>query len=591
MSKWRRLIFSKTRNKLMLGTAVVLMITILGVTLALYSTATKALTEQSRETVWQQTQQLQRTLDVELAEYEKLLLSIRLDRSLHEQIKQTDYANYTDFSVKIGQIGTQVRAAMSACAYIPELTLYLAPDYPYALPPDELVRHMNEVSDAAWLQQTMENNRSQLHWSTYTAQVSEGLSRTMLRATIPIVDRDDGTLLAVACLEQQMRYMIRSMLETIDLENGQLYILDDHGQLVCGVRNENEVTDISPDVAKTLAQTELTGQRGIVDLEDYTLFVTYDAKRDWNILYITDVQVFMSRNLQFGQRTLIVLVLTILLSLGLIFVTSDFMTRRLRRLTAAVKTVDEKTLTVDFTDDGKDEVSDLYRAFSKLLQRVRNLIDRNQRIEQEKYALELQTLQEQIAPHFLYNTLSSINAMAQDIEADDISTAVLSLAEFYRLSLSNGASIVSIGTERELLDYYVQICRTRFGNKVTVEMDFDPALNRYATPKLVLQPFVENAIMHGLREKGADVCHVTISTFCDDAHIYMQVKDDGVGIPEEKLAQILEQPYDPNKHHAIQNIHRRIQLFCGNQYGVSISSCLSKGTTVKITIPKIPMDP
>jgi two-component system sensor histidine kinase YesM len=355
-------------------------------------------------------------MNVELAEYEKLLLSMRLDRSLHDQIKRTNYENYTDFSVKIGELGIRVRSAMSACAYIPQVKLYLVPEYPYELPPDELVLSISDASEEVWMQQALQSNRSQLTWSTYAVQVSESSTRTMLRATIPIMDRDNGNLLAVVNLQQRMQYVISALPETIDLDNGQLYILDNQGQLIYGNRNNNEVMSVDEAVSCVLPPVEeLAEQQGIVDLENYTLFATYDTKRDWHILYITDANLFMERNLQFGQRTLSVLVLTILLSLGMIFITSDVVTRRLRKLTAAVKTVDEKTLTVDFVDDGKDEVSDLYRAFSKLLQRVRNLIDRNQRIEQEKYALELQTLQEQIAPHFLYNTLSSINAMARDI--------------------------------------------------------------------------------------------------------------------------------------------------------------------------------
>lgn len=591
MPKWRILFFSKiskTRNKLILGTAIVLMIAILGVTLALYSTATKALTEQSRETVWLQTQNLQKTLNVELSEYEKLLLSMRLDRSLHDQIQKTDYKNYTDFTTKMGEVATRVRSAVSACVYIPEVELYLVPEYPYELPPDKVLLPISLASEEEWMQEALQSNRSQLTWSTYAVQVSESSTRNMLRATISIVDRDNGDLLAVVCLQQRMQYVISTLPETIDLENGQLYILDDQGQMICGICQNSEVTVMDEDVARVLPPVkELSAQQGIADLGNYLVFNTHDAKRDWHILYVTDANLFMEQNLQFAQRTLIVLVLTILLSLGLIFVTTDVVTRRLRKLTAAVKTVDEKTLTVDFTDDGKDEVSDLYRAFTKLLQRVRSLIDRNQRIEQEKYALELKTLQEQIAPHFLYNTLSSINAMAQDIEADDISTAVLSLADFYRLSLSNGANIVSIATEQTLLEYYVRICQTRFGDKVKVTLDFDPALSCYATPKLVLQPFVENAIMHGLREKSDHRCHVKISTFCCGDNICMQVEDDGVGIPEEKLAQIMNRPYDPNDHHAIQNIHRRIQLFCGADYGVRLYSRPGQGTTVRITIPRI----
>lgn len=591
MSAGRKFFSSKTRNKLILGTAVVLTIAILGVTLVLYSMASTALTDQSREAVSQQMQHLQRTLNVELAEYEQLLLSLRLDRSLHDQIKKTDYANYTDFSVKMGEIGTRVRAAMSACSYIPEVTIYLALDYGYEMPPDEVVHHISEVQQTEWMQEAINSNRSQLRWSIYTMKVSEKVSRTMLCATIPIVDRDTGKLLAVARLDQQMRYVMAAMPATVDLQNGDLYIVDATGQLVYGIENEQTVTNVPEELAVALDGVDPLPQTPeIIELEKYTLFTTYDTKRDWNILYTTESGLFLSRNLQFSQRTMGLLIVTIVGSLLLVFVTSDLMTRRLRQLTASVKTVDEQVLTIDYSDDGKDEVSDLYQAFSKLLQRVRNLIDRNQRIEREKYALELQRLQEQVAPHFLYNTLSSINAMAQDIEADDISTAVLSLAEFYRLSLSNGASIVSLKTERELLEYYVDICRIRFGDKVSITMDFDESLSEYKTPKLVLQPFVENSIMHGLREAGDACCHVRISIFAEEDHVCMRVEDDGIGISADQLAAIQAQDYDPQKHHAIQNIHRRIQLFCGPEYGVSISSTPGHGTTVLLTIPKILTD-
>ena len=583
----RRAFFSsKTKNRLILGTTAIIMIAILSVSIVLYSIATSALSHQTRETIRQQTEHTQRTLNMELADYERLLLSMRLNRSLHTLLKETEFSNYTDFSNHISEINTLTRAAASECAYVPQIKLYLNNQYPYEIPSSTVIRNINEIQSEEWYLDLIASSRSQLVWGTYTQKISDTVSRSMIYATIPIVDRDNGKLLAVVRLDQQIRWIVQSLAETIDLESGDIYILDADMNLIYGSIDNTVDNNIPQDICTAISQIDESIQvPAIIEKDDLTLFVTQDSKRSWNILYVTRSNLYMERNFQFVQKALVLLVVSILGSLVMVFVSSDIMTRRLLKLTASVKEVDDKALTINFSDTGNDEVSDLYQAFSKLLQKARDLIDKNQRVEQEKYALELQALQAQIAPHFLYNTLSSINAMALDIEAEDISQSILSLAEFYRLSLSNGARIVTLATEQELLEYYVDICRIRFGNKVSIHLDFDENLSAYKIPKMILQPFVENAIMHGLRESGSHICHITISSYTNQNNIYLRVDDDGIGITADQLLAMQSQPYDPNKHHAIQNIHRRIQLFYGKDYGVTISSEPGNGTSVLITLP------
>ena len=320
------------------------------------------------------------------------------------------------------------------------------------------------------------------------------------------------------------------------------------------------------------------------------VFRTHDEKRDWQIIYLADSERIVEHGLFLGHRILLFLIPVIFVALLLVIFVSDVMTRRLLKLTKAVNAVNEQNLTICFQDDGNDEVSSLYHAFEHLLLTVKELIVKKQTVEREKYAIELQTLQEQIAPHFLYNTLSSINSMALDIEAEDISQAVLALAGFYRLSLSNGANIIPLRKERDLLLYYVQICEIRFGDRIQITTEFDPSILNCVTPKLVIQPFVENALMHGISEGMSAPCHVSIRAAGDGRTITISIVDDGVGMSPEVLARLQHSDYHPEKHHAIENIRHRIQLLYGEAYGIRIHSAPHQGTRVDIVLPQISME-
>jgi two-component system, sensor histidine kinase YesM len=195
-------------------------------------------------------------------------------------------------------------------------------------------------------------------------------------------------------------------------------------------------------------------------------------------------------------------------------------------------------------------------------------------------------LQEQVNPHFLYNALSSITSFA--IRSGDKHTIemVQHLADFYRISLNNGRNILSIRDEINLLKSYLSIQQIRFGDMVMVEFDLDESLLEYKTIKLILQPLVENAIHHAIREDQA-VLVINIKLFEDDKGLVFEITDNGKGMEEKMVEDLNTEIQSAIRGYGLKNVSIRIQLQYGKEYGVQVYSRQQVGTRVVIHIPKV----
>ena len=200
--------------------------------------------------------------------------------------------------------------------------------------------------------------------------------------------------------------------------------------------------------------------------------------------------------------------------------------------------------------------------------------------------MQLFALQAQINPHFLYNTLECINWMAFRRGASEISTAVTTLAKYFRLSLGKGREVVSISEEVELARTYLAIQNIRFEQALEVDIQVEEAMERYTIPKLVLQPFVENAVLHGILEKPGRSGKINIEAKAEGDLIRLIVTDDGVGMSSETAAGVLQE--EKGDHYGIYNANMRIRLYFGDreEYGIKIQSVEGVGTKVIITVGK-----
>jgi len=257
-----------------------------------------------------------------------------------------------------------------------------------------------------------------------------------------------------------------------------------------------------------------------------------------------------------------------------------------------MKEAEEGNLGVRFEGRQEDEIGFLGKSFNTMIEEVQKLIDMVYHEQQSKREAELKILQEQIKPHFLYNTLDTIQWMAQEHGAEDIVEVVGALTKLFRIGLSRGKEMIPLGDELEHVRSYLIIQKARYEGKFDFSVRTEDGALSCMVLKLTLQPLVENAIYHGVKERRG---HGTISVEAlrQDGMLVMRVRDDGVGMSPEKLAQVraaLTTAYphgNGSSGYGIHNVHERIQLSFGSRFGLRFESAPGRGTLVEVLHPLV----
>ena len=237
-----------------------------------------------------------------------------------------------------------------------------------------------------------------------------------------------------------------------------------------------------------------------------------------------------------------------------------------------------------------DEVGEASACFNGMVDDIKELIDKNYVMALKERESELDVLQAQINPHFLYNTLDTLYWRVLEDGNEEAAEDILTLSQLFRLVLNRGNSIVSVRSEGELLERYLHIQKMRFGKRLEYKVSMSEAILEREIPKLILQPFVENAIVHGF-EKVGDLFHLSVSGEEDGNHMVFYIRDTGVGMNKEQLAAIFVEP-DTREYasqrigrYAIKNVRERLELMYGEDFELRIESEEGRGTTVMIRIP------
>lgn len=240
--------------------------------------------------------------------------------------------------------------------------------------------------------------------------------------------------------------------------------------------------------------------------------------------------------------------------------------------------------------DSEDEVAELAVSFNKMAGSMQSLIDKVKEDERKMRKADLRLLQEQIQPHFLYNTLDTIVWLIESNEPDEAVTMVVTLSDFFREILSKGKEFISIKEEEKHISSYLQIQEMRYRDILEYDIQLDQVIYKYQILKLTLQPVVENALYHGIKYKRAKGC-IHIHGEKEGDIIRLTVRDDGVGMDEDELEQLRQQIekscQETEKGFGLANVNERIHMYFGPEYGMKIQSQKGKGTTVEIVIPAI----
>ena len=385
---------------------------------------------------------------------------------------------------------------------------------------------------------------------------------------------------------------IEQMFEKVNEKSrGYVYLMDRDGELIYHPKQSVIYAGLAEENNLAAASYEDGDHVETFQGQERTVVVKTVGYTGWRIVSVTPTEAFSVGLVQSRLFTLMIVTLTIFLVLiGNVFISSR-VTDPLRRLDESVRKLEEGNLDVDdIYIGGSHEIMHLSRTISQTVRQMRKLMDDMVREQRDKRRSELDALQSQINPHFLYNTLDSVVWMVESERYKDAVTTVTALATLFRISLSRGDNIIPIRDEIVHARNYLNIQKVRYKNKFDATIEIDPAIEDCCTIKLIVQPLLENAIYYGATDEDS---HITVKGYEKDGDIYIDVTDDGMGIPEDVLENLLKEKSKTRGKGSgigLWNVNQRIGLYFKGDYGLQVESELDVGTTVRIHLPKIPYD-
>lgn len=312
----------------------------------------------------------------------------------------------------------------------------------------------------------------------------------------------------------------------------------------------------------------------------------------WKIVGISNQNELIREMQKISQISLVVILCTIIVIITVAFIFAGLLTQPIKELQDSMQLAagDLNTNVVIRTND---EIGQLGKTFNQMLGRIRQLMDQSVQEQKKLRRTEMIALQEQIKPHFIYNTLDLIIGLLETNKNEDVIKMVEALGVFFRTSLSHGQEFISIKEEIEHIRNYLYIQRFRHGDKYNYEFDIDERLFSHKTIKLILQPLVENAIYHGIRELEQVEGRIIIKGYLQNNLVYFDIIDNGLGMPAEKVDEInlclrgCKTEETEKRCFGIRNVNERIQLAFGKEYGLAIKSAPGAGTRVTVWIPAV----
>ncbi len=382
--------------------------------------------------------------------------------------------------------------------------------------------------------------------------------------------------------------LIHDMCSKIELgKKGYVFILDSDGNIVYHPKQQLLYSNLKSEridlILNSSAPTIMVEEGG----SEKQYIITSSPYSGWKVVgvvYIDDISDYKSLLERFF---LILGVASLAISVLCSVIISRHFSRPIRELVNIMNQVKDGNFDVSVNIKSYNEIGKLGKTFNYMVQEIKNLIKQIQFEQKQKRLNELKALQAQINPHFLYNTLDSIIWMAEAKKYEEVIKMTSSLARLFRISISRGREFITVKEEIEHVKNYLTIQQIRYPNKFDYEVNVDPAIEKYRIVKLILQPIVENAIYHGIRNmEGMGKIVITGEQRGDK--LMFEVKDNGIGMDEETLCNLFNRNYYKESRLSgvgIRNVDERIKLYYGTEYGIQIESQLLQGTTVRIYIP------
>ena len=479
-------------------------------------------------------------------------------RNIFDTEMESDYEKYLKY-VKVADPLLQMPTIYHK--EIRSITLY---SDNIEVPHGDTLLPMSEAENQQWYSRL--NEGTLMQWS-----ITRGGNKSII-ASRKFYDND--TIKAVLEMRLDYEKVLSPFMSQITDNTGGM-ILDDNGNVV--------YADCSMD--KKYRPKNIENLKDISDKYYISQRTMKDTGWDFYIYRPKAVSENAIHKLLLKNIPLILISVLLLSLLGYVF--SIRMVSQLELLTENMNQINMGLRKVTVQSKSKDEVGVLIRSFQRMMDQMNHLISEVYESKIQLQNSEMRALQAQINPHFLYNTLDSINWMLIEKGEWEISDVVVSLGDILKYSLHGEEMLVLFEEELKYIESYLCIQKNRLEDRLTVQIEIDEEAKLCFVPKLILQPIVENAILHGI-EKKKEMGRIQIQAIVREGTLEIRVTDDGIGMQPDRLMRFRESIMSDEisgKHIGMRNVHRRIQLHFGEAYGLKIDSEWQKGTTVTILLP------
>ncbi|MCZ1266567.1 sensor histidine kinase [Paenibacillus tundrae] len=563
------------RSKLFMVFVLVTIIPMMLLVYFSYELTKTKLTEQIYINMTNSTAQITKNLENKLDSYEHISASIYLDNRLANYLTN-EYQDDPSYLDVYNYIGNRIDTVMAAYPDFDSAFIYS--DNP-SLPKDNYyIRPItSEVQNTELFHKLKQSYGNIIHLSSPQTENSPAMF-TLAR----LLNNNSNQYPYGMLVFQISESVIYSLMEK-EAGGKDIFIINDKGIILSSADKQLINTSLPELLHQNFDETP--SGRFDTTYQDVKALAVYNTlKNGWKTVSIFPYDSIIKDAKSLSQLIIKISLGFIGVALLLIYITASLFSKRIRTLIRMIRRIERGDFNPTHEEQmGNDEIGQLHFAFEQMTTRLKSLVTEVYQKELQSKEAELDLLQAQINPHFLYNTLGSISSLAVKHQDPQIQDMVLHLAKFYRISLNKGKSILTINEELKLTQSYNAIQLIRFKGKLNITYTIDQSILPYSTVKLALQPFVENAVIHALWNQDRPL-NIHIKGVIENNSIILSVIDDGMGMRRETLQSLFEEK--EGRGYGISNVDRRIKLKFGEYYGVKVFSKLGMGTTVQIRLPQ-----
>ena len=549
-------------------------------------------------------QQTRANLDISLESYEDLLYQMYTDDDIIALVDKID--RNEDVSVAVNQLKRIIKAIYDSKDYIRSITI---------LTENGSIVTYNQLAsfstDDAWLEnfslsryelynEVSRDNKLHVFGTEYGASfaVEDYYLFHLAHRCINYKKLEDRSAVVIMSLDERLLQEIcQSNIEEND-KNEEIdstsFIVDDSGTVISYPKQDRlgEKIYAAEDTTeeKNAAYEQLVVDSGILQEGENSIYSCHDDNLSWNIVNVSDQRKTMDK-LQVQRNLLSMVILaSMVIITGIIIFLTEQLTASVKKVVFAMNKAGEGELAARVEVDANMpiEIENIAKEFNLTLEKLQEASEKEKAAGIKQRNAEIKALEAQINPHFLYNTLDTINWMAIEIEKYEISNAISALATILRYAIDNSNGIVTIRDEVEWLKKYIFLQQTRLKNTFTCNIHVDQELYEMPIHKLLLQPFIENAILHGF--EGMKRTHILcVKMSLKNGTIEIEIEDNGKGIEASVLEKMNREEFgtlQDKNHIGMENAITRIRMYYGEAAGVHINSTYGEGTKVTIIIPK-----